>query len=269
MPDEKVIEQINSATRGKPSRRWVLWLMVAGLVLVVLAAIVFGAEAWRMHAVNRAYSELDSVGAEVCAHFGENVDWAEWYRKRMTGSDGSAELRAWAEKWQETDLAIPGRNTELQFAVEERIQEAPEFAYPEPDKAEVRAAIDASAALVAEARSLLKYDNLLGVPDLSQGFPRFEVLAWFGTTGAIETRVQFQTLLNDRQGALADLELLFELAARMKSPSSLIDYMVAIGVESMALRGAERLLTTGPIPQALLEKANLCRAALVGNILAM
>ena len=62
MPDEKVIEQINAATRGKRGRRWVFWVLVGVLALSLLGAVVLGAEGWRQHGMNAAVGDIFNDG---------------------------------------------------------------------------------------------------------------------------------------------------------------------------------------------------------------
>lgn len=260
MPDEKAIEIINRTTRERPARRWVFWTLIITVVLLLLSMIPIGGEFWRREQVLDARREYVAAVQPVRARLAGVQDWPAWYRARLNGSEGCAEFQAWASRWGGYDGPGLEMHRELADACAERVEQSDRFEHPDPSPEALRKALQETLAAHDQAQALLHYDNLVGVPQMSDGVAQSDILAPSFALGVIYRRALFLQHFGDRDRVVAELQLLLNLYRRMARPEQYGAYVSTSVALNYICRIVEWLLPTGPLPPSVHAELRLAGA---------
>lgn len=260
MPDEKAIEVLNKATRERPARRWVFWTLAIAAVLLLFSMVPVGGEFWRRDQVLEARREYAAALQPVRARFAGVQDWPAWYRARLSGTEGCAEFQVWVQHWGEYDGPALLRYMHLYNAVEERINRRDPLEHSDPSPDALRRALQETLTAHDQAQALLRYDNLVGVPSMENGVARSDILARILALNVICTRALFLQYLGEREGVVAELQLLLNLYRRMARPEHLGAYVSTSAALNYICRIVEWLVPTGPLPPAAHAELRLAGA---------
>ncbi|MBX3473702.1 MAG: hypothetical protein KF754_04910 [Planctomycetes bacterium] len=251
MPDEKAIEIINKTTRERPARRWLFWTLIITVVMLLLSMIPIGGEFWRREQVLDARREYVAAVQPVRARFAGVQDWRAWYRARMIGSEGCAEFQAWTTRW--GDLDGPGGSpwNSVEWAVDERLQTEPVLEQADPDTDTLQHFLSSTQAAHDQAQFLLRYDNLVGVPNMQDGVALSSILRPVLALNVIYRRALFLEYSGDRDGVVAELLVLLNVYRRMARPEHLGSYASTSAALNSICRIVEWLVQTGPLPPTI------------------
>ncbi|MCB9936168.1 MAG: hypothetical protein H6840_10795 [Planctomycetes bacterium] len=176
-----------------------------------------------------AIENLNAARTEAREFLGNPADWQSWYEARIEGSEGCAEFRNWCAATANLDDSLGLRAGDLI----DRIGPDPSDATAIEQTA-VQSFLADTQAASAKAAGLLAYDNLTGVPAITDGMPDYSVIDTLNACKVLTARVYAHAWLGDMDAAWRECATLLQLASRMRLPSSLVEYMVNVAVECLA-----------------------------------
>ena len=218
-----------------PPRILVTKMRVAILLLLMVASpflYILSLECWRQYDISRAKDEFKRDLQTAIAPYQGVEDWPSWYRAKVEGNWGGDKYSAWCNDAVHGPHASPKLDFELEAAIVERLKGRTPFEYADPDPLALQAFIDDSDVMASRADNLLRFDDLGGIPTFD-GVPSWPILEPLLAMGMLVQRIQVLTFQTRYSEAWNELGRLWEILARLRTCSSVAEYMVRVGAEGM------------------------------------
>lgn len=233
IPDEKTIEELAAATRGRRlRRRWPVFALLALLVALLAGGALIGVEGWRQGKINATEERFHQIAREAAAEFSRVSDWKQWYFDQAGEGCGGDKFNAWVKSAEAGGVTLEP-DWSWSSATEDSLHGIP-VNEPLPAEATLRAYIRDTQLIAQGIDPLLEYRVLNGVPDLSSGAPKLELIPLLQAVKVPRHRALAFALLEDYASAWLECSRMLDIAGRLHEPASLMEYLIFVSMYGLA-----------------------------------
>lgn len=252
-PDEKTIEELNAAERGKaPRSKWRIVVAVLVGIALVLGGSLIGVETYRHSKISSARTELDSEAARVAKRYEHVTDWRQWYIDRQPPGTDYDGLHQWIDAVNESGLR-ESKAAEWARDWDSSLTVHYGSGGPPPTNADLQRFLELSLPLARQAHGLLEHDHISLVPEIVDGTPDIRVIPTVEAFLMLQSRITTLRVLNQHEQAWRETTRALQLAQRWDSHCALIDAFLAFGVEQLFHSTMAAMMPDHPPDAATLE----------------
>lgn len=242
-PDEKTIDELNAAERGRtPRGKWRIIIAVLITLSLLLVGSLAGVEGYRHSEIRSARAKLEHEVARVDKRYESVTDWHQWYIEQLPDDCAHREFREWLDACTDSNLS---ESSVVQW-MDVQIGDPVDAAEPRPSVKDLEEFLNKSWQTAKDARALAPFEHIALIPEIEDGVPVYGVIATVGALQLLRHRVTALRMLGETDLAWRESTDTLRFIQRWDRPTSLVDQMVQVGTERSLISDITKLLTTGP-----------------------